>query len=167
MFSRYGVPDVLVSDNRPQFSSSEFATFATKWHTTSSPHYPQSNGKAENAVKTVKRLFTKCRETGQSEFLALLDWRNTPSEGIGTSPSQRFLGRRCKTLLPISGSLLKPRYPVEEDAQAINSQKERQQYYYDQHVKPLKPLKVGDAVRVCLLKKKTWSPAICSGTVGL
>ena len=63
----------------------------------SSPHYPQSNSEAENAVKIVKRLFMKCRDSGQLEYLAHLDWRNTPSEGIGTSPAQRFLGRRCKT----------------------------------------------------------------------
>ena len=90
MFARYGVPDVLMSDNGPQFASVEFASFAKKWgfeHITSSPHYPQSNGKTENAVKTVKRLFTKCRESGQSEFLALVDWRNTLTEGLGTSPA--------------------------------------------------------------------------------
>jgi len=28
----------------------------------------------------VKRLFEKCKETGVSEFQALLDWRNTPYE---------------------------------------------------------------------------------------
>jgi len=99
LFARYGVPDILVTDNGPQFSSAEFATFTKAWsfeHSTSSPYYPQSNGKAENAVKTVKRLFTKYREAGQSEYLALLDWRNTPTEGIGTSLAQRFLSRRCK-----------------------------------------------------------------------
>ena len=76
MFARYDIPETLMTDNGPQFDSAEFAMFAKKWgfkHDTSSPRYPQSNGKAENAVKTIKRLFTKCQETGQSEYLALLD----------------------------------------------------------------------------------------------
>ena len=122
LFAHYGVPDVLMSDNGPQFSSAEFSAFAKKWsfeHQTSSPRYPQSNGKAENAVQTVKRLFNKCRETGQSEFQALLDWRNTPTEGVGTSPAQRFLGRRCKTLLPTTHVRLMPQYPTDDAAQAL------------------------------------------------
>ena len=90
--------------------------FAKTWRfddKTSSPLYPQSNGKAENAVKTVKRLFSKCKEAGRSEFQALLDWRNTPSAGMGTSPAaERLMGRRCKTLLPVAGSLLQPQYAV-------------------------------------------------------
>ncbi|KAI0235142.1 hypothetical protein LSAT2_014444 [Lamellibrachia satsuma] len=69
-------------------------------HVTTSPHYTQSNGKAENAVKTVESLFTKCKEDGTSEFLALLHWRNTPFEGMGTSPSQRHMDRIYKTVLP-------------------------------------------------------------------
>lgn len=104
-----------MTDNGPQFSSAEFVTFTKVWsfeHSTSSPHYPQSNGKAENAVKTVKRLFTKCKEAGQSEYRALLDWRNTPTEGLGTSPTQRFLGHRCRTILPMTHSQLEPRYPT-------------------------------------------------------
>ena len=169
MFSRYGVPNELVTDNGPQFASAEFATFTKSWgfeHTTSSPRYPQSNGKAENAVKTVKRLFTKCRESGQSEYLALLDWRNTPSEGIGTSPAQRFLGRRCKTRLPVSGPLLQPRYSTEEDTRALLGQKERQRHYYDQHVKPLTPIASGDTVWMRRPGQKTWSAGTCAGSVG-
>ena len=169
MFARYGVPDVLISDNGPQFASEEFAAFARKWgfdHITSSPHFPQSNGKAENAVKTVKRLFTKCRESNCSEFLALLDWCNTPTEGLGSSPAQRFLGRCCKTVLPAHGALLKPLYSTERDTEAINRQKERQQHYYDMHTKPLKPLSPGDSVRMQLPGQKAWSPGVCAGLVG-
>ena len=57
VFAKYGMPDVLVTDNGPQFASGEFAVFAKTWmfkHITLSPYHPQSNGKAENAVKTVK-----------------------------------------------------------------------------------------------------------------
>ena len=56
-FSRHGIPDVLVSDNGPQYVSEEFQAFAQEWefrHVTSSPHYPKSKGKAESAVKTWK-----------------------------------------------------------------------------------------------------------------
>ena len=76
----------------------------------------------ENAVKTVKQWFLKCRESGQSEFQALLDWRNTPSEGIGTSSAQRFLG----TLLPIATSRLHPAFHTEKDAKAQRKQREKQ-----------------------------------------
>ena len=53
-FARDGIPDVLITDNGTQFSSSEFAKFTEVWkfeYKTSSPHHPQSNGKAQNAVK--------------------------------------------------------------------------------------------------------------------
>ena len=60
IFARFGVPETLVTDNGSQFASREFKAFAESWsfnHITTSPRYPQSNGKAENAVKTVKRSF--------------------------------------------------------------------------------------------------------------
>ena len=169
MFSRYGVPDQVISDNGPQFASSEFTTFAQQWgfeHVTSSPRYPQSNGKAENAVKTVKMLFTKCQDSGQSEYLALLDWRNTPSEGMETSPAQRFFGRRCRTLLPSTESLLSPRYPTQVDVKDIHRQKLKQQAYYNQHSKELQQLHPGEAVQMKLPGETTWSSGECIRLVG-
>ena len=166
LISKYGVPNVVVSGNGPQFSSADFADFAQTWgftHTTTSPYYPQSNGKAENAVKTIKRLFTKCRESGQSEYRALLDWRNTPTEGMGTSPAQRFLGRRCRTLLPITESLLNPRYPVKQDVKELQAQKQR---HYNKHSKDLKPINPGESVRMRLPGQTTWTLGTCTAVVG-
>ena len=57
-FARYGIPDEVVSDDGPQFLAEEFRDFAQAYgfkHTRTSPHYPQSNGKAESAVKQAKK----------------------------------------------------------------------------------------------------------------
>lgn len=127
VFARYGIPDSLVTDYGPQFSSKEFAVFAGVWvfyHITTSPTYPQFNGKAENAVKTIKKLFKKCQESGQSVYLALLNWHNMPAEGIGTSPAQCLMGRQCKTLLPMATKLLEPCYSMESDTRALAGRKQ-------------------------------------------
>ena len=166
IFSQYGIPDILVTDNGPQFVSAEFAVFENTWmfqHTTSSPHYPQSNGKAENAVKTVKRLFTKCRQSGQSEFIALLDWRNTPTEGVGTSPAQCLMARCCKTLLPVTGIRLQPQYSAAEDTRAMMGRKQQQQFYYNKHTKTLQPINTGETLRMKLPGQKNVSAGTCLG----
>ena len=57
MFSEHGIPEVLCSDNGPQYASAQFADFCISWgitHETSSLHYPQSNGFAKACIKSVK-----------------------------------------------------------------------------------------------------------------
>ena len=99
-------------------------------------------------------LFTEYKESGQSEFLELLDWRNTPTEGIGTSPAQRLLGRRFKTLILVAGTLLQPRYSTKEEKRALIGHKQRQQHYYNKHARPaLRPIGQGETVP----HETTWS----------
>ena len=111
-------------------------------------------------------LFPKCRDSGQSEYLALLDWRNTPSEGMETSPAQRFLGRHCRTRLPTVESLLAPHYPTQADGLALRRLKKKQQTYYNQHTKELKDLQPGKAVQMRLPGETTWSSGECIQLVG-
>ena len=61
------------------------------------------------------------------EYPALLDWRRTTTEGIGTIPVQRLMERSSKTLLATRNTLLKPKLETKEDAQALRKLKERQQ----------------------------------------
>ena len=59
VFARHGIPEVLRSDNGPQYTSKEFKTFASSYdfqQITSSPQFPQSNGQAEKSMQTIKNL---------------------------------------------------------------------------------------------------------------
>ena len=58
-FARYGIPAVMASDNGPQYDCAEMKQFAQEYgfrHITTSPYYPQANGKVEKVVRTVKQL---------------------------------------------------------------------------------------------------------------
>ena len=83
-FAQHGIPDTVMSDNRPQFVSGEFSRFSQNWgfdHFTSSPGYPQSNGKVENAVKTTKRLMAKARQSGAIRGLLSSNSEILPAKG--------------------------------------------------------------------------------------
>ena len=161
-FEWIGISDTLVTDNGLQFASEEVAVFARTWEFDQVTSSPRSNGKAENAVKTVKSIFKKCKESGRSEFLALLDWRNMPTEGLGTSPAQRLMGRHCKTLLLIAISLLKPRYVTEVEMRAFAGMKQHQKLYYNKGAKPLEAILPGETVQMKLPGRDTLSPGTCT-----
>lgn len=126
-FARHGVPDYVASDNGPQYTSSEFRRFATTWkfnHVSTSPHYRQANGMAESAVKTCKTIMKKALLSKSDLYLGLLDHHNTPTAATGISPCQRLFGRRTKTLLPFSESLLKTDQTVSDLLKKIVSSKQ-------------------------------------------
>ncbi|XP_014673365.1 PREDICTED: uncharacterized protein K02A2.6-like [Priapulus caudatus] len=108
IFACHDIPLRIRSDNGPQFSSTEFNKFCQAYgieHLTSSPHFQSSNGEAERATQTVKRLWSKAED----KYLTLLNYRTTPLEGIKLSPAQLLMGRRPRNTLPASREILKPR----------------------------------------------------------
>ena len=158
---RHGIPDLLVTDNGAQFSSVMSQKFTRTWdfsHRTSSPGYPKSNGQVENAVKTCKHLMKKARKAQTDPWLAVLDYRNTPTQGMSTSPAQRLMNRRTKTLLQTARALLQPK--VTEEYLAIKQAKEQQKSYYDKTAIDLPVLKESQRVRIQpFTKSKTWEEA--------
>ena len=106
MFARHGVPEVVVTDNGPQYASDTFRRFAAArgfLHTTSSPRFPQSNGEAERAVKTLKCLLAK----SDNPYDTLLAYRSTPLSN-GYSPAELLMGRKLRTPIPTIPALLEP-----------------------------------------------------------
>ena len=147
IFARHGIPEILVSDNGTQYSSTLFREFATEYgftHLTSSPNYPQGNGAAERAVKTVKGLLRK----KEDQYVALLAHRSTPLEN-GYSPAELLMGRELRTIIPVTTPQLHPRLPKFSELKNKEKRiKERQCVNFNtrHHAKDLKPFQSGDAV---------------------
>jgi hypothetical protein len=103
-----------------------------KWsfhHIASSPGFPQPNRKVENALKTTKTIMSKAKWSGGDPWLALLDFRNAPTQGLSHSPVQHLTNRRIRGLLPMSEKLLEPRVSDNEAKKQEN--KTRQAFYYN------------------------------------
>ena len=59
IIARIGAPEEISSDGGPEFTSKEAADLYARWgikHRLSSAYFPQSNGRAEVAVRITKRL---------------------------------------------------------------------------------------------------------------
>ena len=84
IFSEYGWPETLISDNGPCYTVDAFTSVMNACHVNhiiSSPHYPQSNGLAEKYVQDVKSLFYKTKKEGKDLFKCLMIYCNTPLSG--------------------------------------------------------------------------------------
>ncbi len=108
LFQRFGVPEEISLDGAPNLKSHEMLSFLDSWgvhRRLSSAYYPQSNGRAEAAVRTAKRI-TKgnvgLRGSLNTDAVskALMQYRNTPIKGAGASPAQLMLGRSIRDSVP-------------------------------------------------------------------
>ena len=161
MFARHVIPLKLMSDGGTQYSSSEFADFAQQWgfeHVTSSPYHPHSNGLAERTVQTVKNILSKTLHSNQDPLLAILEYRNTPIDDIG-SLTELLMSRKLSSLLPTTQKKLRPTLQPQQVTQArMLRRQKKQKQYYDRRTKPLKDIRHGERVRI--LQQHKWQPAI-------
>lgn len=110
LFSHYGVPNIIVSDNGPQFCAEEFSLFLKAngvQHILSAPYHPSSNGQAERFVQTLKQALKASRGSAPIQQRLdgfLLIYRNTPHATTKEPPAMLFLNRKLRTRL----DLLKP-----------------------------------------------------------
>ena len=167
IFSRHGIPSMIISDNGPQYTAKEFQKFTKEWrirHVTASPYHPQANGLAEKSVQTVKRILSKAKADGQDLYLCLLEYRNTMIDNLA-SPAQLLMGRRLRTNLPVATSQLQPKVIDPNMVKAKqNERKAHQKQNYDKGSRQLPELKKGERARVQIQGK--WKPVVIMDKAG-
>ena len=154
MFSRFGLPKILVSDNGPQLVSAEFESFCAKNginHVTTPVYHPASNGQVESIVDKFKAAMKKMRTSSSDMGLNLANWllnyHNTPHSSTGVEPAVLMLGRRIRSAL----SLIHPLSSSRQQTMLAN----QEQKVIDSE-KHLRRFSVGDPVLYRDTLHKSW-----------
>ncbi|CAH8538525.1 unnamed protein product [Schistosoma rodhaini] len=154
LFSCFGVPETLVTDNGSQFTADSFKHFCNIngiVHIRSPPYHPQSNGQAERFVDTFKRALLKGDGEGTSQVITrfLIAYRTTPNHIVpdGKSPAEAMFGRKIRTVFD---AMLPPK-PMVGRRQNQN----------------IRSFNVGDKVLVkSYSEKKRWEPGVIVKRMG-
>lgn len=165
VFSMTGVPQTLRTDGGGQFSAKHTRDFLRRWgvaHQQSTPHYPQSNGHSEAAVKSVKRLVKKVSQNGDIDIDAfahgLLELRNTP-RADGRSPAQILYGHPLRSAVPAHHRAFAARWQSAADACDEKAAQLQQQAEgrYNCSARTHRPLRIGQRVLVQDPHSKAWN----------
>ena len=128
LFSSFGLPEQLVSDNGPQFTSEQFVKFIQSnkiRHIRCSPYHPSSNGFVERFVRSFKEAMKASRNDGLSlrHSLAnfLLCYCSMPQATTGQPPSSLFLGRSLRTTFDLLCPDIESKVVQKQAAQRLSS----------------------------------------------
>ena len=164
-FCRTTIPDVLWSDCGPQFTANIFKTFATQWgfsHLTSSPRYPQSNGKIEATVKSMKKILAPSwdhRSFNEDKLCrTLLQYCSTPSRKDGLSPAQKLFGQPVQDTLPAYHRSFSPEWQkhMHEAEQLATNVLDQSETFYNTHTHSLLNIHVGSTVALQNPQTNLW-----------
>ena len=107
VFSEFGIPDVVKTDNGTPFNSSAFKSFAQTLgfqHQKITPRWPRANGEVERFVRTVKKVIKTVNLEGKSwkqeMYRFLRNFRATPHTTTRLPPATALFNRAIKTKLP-------------------------------------------------------------------
>jgi hypothetical protein len=160
LFCIYGAPAEMATDGGQPFASHSIQQFLCDWGVKwrlSSAYYAQSNGRAELAVKTAKRILQDNTsingDLSTDRFArALLQYRNTPIQHLNVSPAQLLYGRTLRDHLPSLPDVLRirPQWQLlaEDRERALAKRHLSDIEKYNEHTKPLSELSMGQNVAV-------------------
>ena len=137
LFVRMGLPDQIVSDNGPKFTSKTLRQFSFAngiKQVTGAPHHSSTNDQAEKLVQSFKKGMTadkSWRDFQQKFDRFLLTYRSVPHATTALSPAQLLLGRNIRT----RPDLIKPDVTRGVDKKLLQSNNSTLKFFVnDQHV---------------------------------
>lgn len=154
-FTEFGVPEEMSCDGGPPFNSATFNQFLDRWgiqKRLSSAYYPQSNGRAESAVKSADRILhgNVNPVTGELDTeaaaRAIMSHRNTPVQDTGISPALTLYGRPLRDHLPSRKPLRKEWNEISEAREAALARRHLRKPA--ELTREMEPLLVGDVVQL-------------------
>ena len=161
-FSTMGAPEGLWTDNQP-FKAAEFQDllreFNVSWHS-SSPHYSQSNVRAEAKIKAIKKLVSGSTVGGKWDANKMAHaFRNAPRCGGGPSPAESVFGRPIRDSLPSHARSFAKEWQRQTDEleRRVEVSRERSRKFYDATTHTLPTLAVNDRVLIQDPISSLWS----------
>ena len=149
IFSEFGVPEVLKTDNGPPFQSKEFSQYLEYMgvrHRKITPLWPRSNAETERFMRTLKKSIKGKSNWKQEMFKLLLAYRSTPHTTTGIAPATALFGRDIRTRLPS----VPVKVTTDDDLRARDTMEKQVMKSYADNKVNVKPcnLSVGDSVLI-------------------
>ncbi|CAJ2668337.1 unnamed protein product [Trifolium pratense] len=123
VLARFGIPQVVVTDNGTQFTDKDFQAFlvalGTKQHFTSVEH-PQTNGQAEAANRVILRGLRRRLDQNKKKWVEELDnvlwaYRTTPHSTTGETPFRMVYGTEAVIPVEIGEPSRRIEQPLDEE----------------------------------------------------
>ena len=138
IFSRFGTPKELVTDNGSEFTSHYFKLFSRTWNL---KLFSPTKWISRYAIKTVKRTLKKAKLANEDHYLSILSLNFHPGE-TGLSPAHKLFNCPIHTNVPSVKTQPKPSTSKTASESEIQNQ--------------LPTLKPGDTIKIRANKEETW-----------